>query len=141
MDYDRQHGVRDSVDDRCNREEPCGEQSDPVASLNSNRGENPDAQPRQVENNEEAVRPWRRAEQRGKAVLKSRDKLLCEVQALRGEPDREEACRPVTGDGIGPCRYTEDRQEERDDSTHGKPGRSREDAAQVSGQVSVHGDI
>jgi len=55
--------------------------------LQTDGRQDPNAQPGQVENDKETLGPGGEAEQRGKSVWKSGDKLFGEMQALAGQAD------------------------------------------------------
>ncbi|HEV8417049.1 MAG TPA: hypothetical protein VGQ49_25880 [Bryobacteraceae bacterium] len=100
MSYYCKYWVSYSIRDRCDREEPDREESELIRSLHANRGQDPNAQPDQIENYEEIGRPWREAKQRGKPILKSRDRLLHEAQTLDSQPNHKEAYRLLPGSQI-----------------------------------------
>jgi hypothetical protein len=56
-----------------------------------NHRQDPNAQPYQIENYEEVLRPCGETKRTGKPILKSRNKLLREMQKLRSQPDQKEA--------------------------------------------------
>jgi hypothetical protein len=94
--------------------------------LQANRRQDPNAQPDQIEDYEKDLRPCGKAKQRRKSILKSRNKLLHEMQTLRSQPDQKDACRSLTADEIAVYGPAQNRQEKRHNSSCRKPGRSRE---------------
>jgi hypothetical protein len=94
---DGKHWVSNSVRDRCDREEPYREESEPISFLQTDRRQDPNAQPSEIENDEESLGPRWQAKQRWKSIRKMRNKLFQEMQTLSRQADQKDASGPLSG--------------------------------------------
>ena len=131
-----QRGMGDAVDDGCDGEEPDEKEGGAVAALQAEGRENPHAEPREVEDDEEILRPWGETEEYREAGFEAGEELFREVKALSGEAEEENLEDAVAGDGVRGRRLAEEGEQKCGERGGGEASCAEEDALEVG---AVHG--